>query len=102
MGSAIPHALHFILQSIMMQSATSRACTISLMPDQCVITTVIITEVSAKLILGYAHQTRAMTPRWAVSRSVLACGILFADKAMQEIFGLLTPVSFKFHRRPDC
>jgi hypothetical protein len=41
-----------------------------------------------------------MTPRWAVRRYLLACGILCADKAMQEIFGALTIVSSQSQRKP--
>jgi hypothetical protein len=61
----------------------------------------ITTEVSVKSMLGCAHQTRAMTPRWVVKKSLLAYGIQCADKAMRDDFYLLTPVSYKSHRKPE-
>ena len=101
MGSAIRHVLHYTLPYTMMGGATSLAGTISLLPAQCVIITEIMAEVSAKSILGYAHQTRAMTQRWAVKRFLLAYGIQDADKAMRDDLYLLTLVSLKSHRKRD-
>lgn len=83
----------------MMGDATSPAFIISLLPGPCAIVTGIMAEVSERLILGCAHQIRAMIPHWAVKRSLLAYGIQGADKAMLEIFGFQTPVSLKFHSK---